>query len=239
MSNTKKGETRKHEDIICYECNKSGHFKSDCPRLKNKAQIKKKKAMLATWEDNDESSSDGWTQEEVAQLALMAIEEEEDNVEVSSYELIVTMKIYSSIISFLNKKVKCLTIENKQLLTKTTFTLINEDKKKIGILEKEKESLKIEVDSVKKTFSNFSNSSDKLEKLLGMQRCVLDKAGLGYDEMNNVKHYQNFFERKKNIEKDKLEKEVNKKKMPMFILITGKEMDIFQHLVFTRNFFVV
>ncbi|GAV87216.1 UBN2 domain-containing protein [Cephalotus follicularis] len=81
--------------------------------------------------------------------------------------------------------------------------------KKIEILEKENECLKIEVDALKKTFSNFSNSSEKLEKLLGMQRCVFDKVGLGYDEMNNVKHYQNFLDRKRKIEK---EKEIIKKK---------------------------
>ncbi|GAV68046.1 zf-CCHC domain-containing protein, partial [Cephalotus follicularis] len=54
--------------------------------------------------------------------------------------------------------------------------------------------------------SKFSNSSEKLENLLGMQRCVFDKAGLGYEEMNNVKPYQNFFERKERTEKEKVEK---------------------------------
>ncbi|GAV61656.1 zf-CCHC domain-containing protein [Cephalotus follicularis] len=167
-SNPQKGEISKHEDIICYECNKLGHFKSDCPRLKKKEQIKKKKVMLATWEVNNESSSDGKTQEEVAQLALMVIKEEEDNVEVSYDELIVIVEKYRSIISSLKKKVKCSTIYNNQLLKMTTSTLINEDKskkEKIDILEKENEGLKIEVNALKKTFSKFSNSSKKLETL--------------------------------------------------------------------------
>ncbi|GAV89628.1 hypothetical protein CFOL_v3_33043 [Cephalotus follicularis] len=60
----------------------------------------------------------------------------------------------------------------------------------------ENEKLKIEIDALKKTFSKFSNSSDKLDKLLGLQRCMFDKAGLGYDEMKNVKHFQNFFIKK-------------------------------------------
>ncbi|GAV80652.1 zf-CCHC domain-containing protein/DUF4219 domain-containing protein/UBN2 domain-containing protein, partial [Cephalotus follicularis] len=47
-NNTKKGEPSKIEEIICYECNKPGHYKSDCPRLKKKEQVKKKKAMIAT-----------------------------------------------------------------------------------------------------------------------------------------------------------------------------------------------
>ncbi|GAV61636.1 zf-CCHC domain-containing protein, partial [Cephalotus follicularis] len=56
--NTQKGESSKIEEIICYECNKPGHYKSDCPRVKKKDQFKKKKAMLATWDDSDELSSD-------------------------------------------------------------------------------------------------------------------------------------------------------------------------------------
>ncbi|GAV74122.1 zf-CCHC domain-containing protein/DUF4219 domain-containing protein/UBN2 domain-containing protein, partial [Cephalotus follicularis] len=44
-----KGESSKLEEIICYECNKPGHYKSDCPRLKKKDLVKKKnKAMIAT-----------------------------------------------------------------------------------------------------------------------------------------------------------------------------------------------
>ncbi|GAV78170.1 UBN2 domain-containing protein, partial [Cephalotus follicularis] len=57
------------------------------PRLKKKEQVKKKKAMIATWEDSDDSSSDEEANEEVAQLALMAIEEEEDCDEVTYDEL--------------------------------------------------------------------------------------------------------------------------------------------------------
>ncbi|GAV56881.1 hypothetical protein CFOL_v3_00422, partial [Cephalotus follicularis] len=43
--------------------------------------------MLATWDDSDESSLDEDSHEEVAQLALMAIEEEEeeDNDETQWY----------------------------------------------------------------------------------------------------------------------------------------------------------
>ncbi|GAV73816.1 hypothetical protein CFOL_v3_17299 [Cephalotus follicularis] len=60
----------------------------------------------------------------------------------------------------------------------------------------ENEKLKIEIDALKKSFSTFSNSSAKLDNLLGLQRCVFDKAGLGYEQMKNVKHYNNFFVKK-------------------------------------------
>ncbi|GAV87720.1 hypothetical protein CFOL_v3_31146 [Cephalotus follicularis] len=162
--------------------------------------------MLATWDDSDESNSDEEYPEEVAQLALMAIEEEEEeNDEVTYDELILIVEKYSSIISDLKKKVKILNVENNDLKKANNMLILNnKDEKEIEILEKENECLKIEVDALKKTFSNFYNSSEKLEKLLGMQRCVFDKAGLGYDEMNNVKHYQNFFERKRKIKKEKV-----------------------------------
>ncbi|GAV67461.1 zf-CCHC domain-containing protein/UBN2 domain-containing protein [Cephalotus follicularis] len=57
------GESSKKEEVVCYECNKPGHYKSDCPQLKKKEFTKKKKAMVATWDDCDESSSDEDTRE--------------------------------------------------------------------------------------------------------------------------------------------------------------------------------
>ena len=48
-----KGEYSKEKDkdqpLICYECKKPGHFKSECPQLKKDPKKYKKKAMMATW----------------------------------------------------------------------------------------------------------------------------------------------------------------------------------------------
>ncbi|GAV78175.1 zf-CCHC domain-containing protein [Cephalotus follicularis] len=44
--NTQKGESSKIEEIICYECNKPGHYKSDCPRLKKRSSLRKRKLCL-------------------------------------------------------------------------------------------------------------------------------------------------------------------------------------------------
>ncbi|GAV78628.1 hypothetical protein CFOL_v3_22093 [Cephalotus follicularis] len=56
-------ESSKKEEPICYECKKLSHFKKECPSLKKKEKFmkehsKKKKAMVATWDDSDLSSSE-------------------------------------------------------------------------------------------------------------------------------------------------------------------------------------
>ncbi|GAV62313.1 LOW QUALITY PROTEIN: zf-CCHC domain-containing protein/UBN2 domain-containing protein, partial [Cephalotus follicularis] len=77
-------ESSKREEPTCYECKKPGHFKNECPNLKkkerfNKEQFKKKKAMVATWSDSDPSTSKEESDKEVAHIAYMAIEDEEEN----------------------------------------------------------------------------------------------------------------------------------------------------------------
>ncbi|KAH9679831.1 hypothetical protein KPL71_026290 [Citrus sinensis] len=64
-----KNHREKKEAITCYECKKPGHIRSECPLI-NKL---KKKAMVATWDDSEEESSDEEGLQEVSNLALMAI----------------------------------------------------------------------------------------------------------------------------------------------------------------------
>ncbi|GAV90348.1 DUF4219 domain-containing protein, partial [Cephalotus follicularis] len=78
-------ESSKREEPTSYECKKPSHFKNECPNLKKKEQLKKKnecsnkkKAMVATWSDSDPSSSEEESDEEVAHIAYMAIEDEEE-----------------------------------------------------------------------------------------------------------------------------------------------------------------
>ncbi|GAV56620.1 hypothetical protein CFOL_v3_00162 [Cephalotus follicularis] len=88
------------------------------------------------------------------------------------------------------------TLKDKNIFYINEIDILNVSSKlSIDSLE-ENEKLKIEIDVLKKSFSIFSNSSVKLENLLGLQRCVFDKAGLGYDQMKNVKHFNNFFVKK-------------------------------------------
>ncbi|GAV76430.1 UBN2 domain-containing protein, partial [Cephalotus follicularis] len=48
----------------------------DCPKLKKKKD--KKKAMITTWSDIDDSSSDEDENEEIANIAFMAMEDENE-----------------------------------------------------------------------------------------------------------------------------------------------------------------
>ncbi|KAH9705040.1 hypothetical protein KPL70_011720 [Citrus sinensis] len=74
-----KNQKEKKEVIICYECKKPDHIRSECPLL-NKL---KKKAMVATWDDSDEDSSDEEESQEVSNPTLMAIGDDDDLNEVS------------------------------------------------------------------------------------------------------------------------------------------------------------
>ena len=57
----------------------------------------------------------------------------------------------------------------------------------------ENENLKDKVEDLTNSLTKFTNGRDNLDKLLGMQRCVSDKAGLGYNQVDNQKDYKSFF----------------------------------------------
>ncbi|GAV70657.1 hypothetical protein CFOL_v3_14155 [Cephalotus follicularis] len=175
--------------------------------------------MVATWSDSDPSTSEEESGEEVAHIAYMAIEDEEDEVNFSFDELqnayeklyieyenvcLKNKSLKKSAIS-MSKEIDDLKNENSKhlneiesLKVKNSFyvneiDILNVSSKLSNDFMEENEKLKIEIDALKKSFSTFSNSSTKLENLLGLQRCVFDKAGLGFEELKNVKHFNNFF----------------------------------------------
>ncbi|XP_058756052.1 uncharacterized protein LOC131629265 [Vicia villosa] len=64
----------RNREVICYECNEPGHYKSDCPKLQKEKPKKnfnkeKKKSMMATWDDSE--SSEVESEDECANIALM------------------------------------------------------------------------------------------------------------------------------------------------------------------------
>ncbi|XVF12466.1 hypothetical protein REPUB_Repub08aG0121000 [Reevesia pubescens] len=50
----------KQRQVVCYGCKQSGHYKYECPKLKDEKgkgfkEKKHKKAMVATWSDSNSS----------------------------------------------------------------------------------------------------------------------------------------------------------------------------------------
>ncbi|GAV74454.1 LOW QUALITY PROTEIN: zf-CCHC domain-containing protein/UBN2 domain-containing protein [Cephalotus follicularis] len=190
----------KREEPTCYECKKPGHFKNMCPNLKkkkNSTKSKKKKAFVATWDDIDPSSSKKESDEEVANIAVMAIEEEdEDEVNFTFDEL---QNDYENLfneyknVCIKNKSLKKDVCSIKNSYYMNEIDVLNVSSKLSIDFKEEYDKLKLEIGALKKTFSKFSNSTDKFDNLLGLQMCVFDKVGLGYEEMNSVKHFNNFF----------------------------------------------
>ncbi|GAV69482.1 hypothetical protein CFOL_v3_12983 [Cephalotus follicularis] len=127
-------------------------------------------------------------------MAIDDLDEDEDENEVS--ELLELLEQFSLENASLKKTIKAINKENVSLKLEIECLSNKSLDDEIISLEKENETLKLEVDALKKTFPKFSNSSEKLDNLLGLQRCVFNKAGLGYDEMNNVKHCQKYLEKK-------------------------------------------
>ena len=58
---------------------KPGHMKADCPKLKKRSfpNRRKKKNLLATWEDEDSSDSTDRSDAEVANICLMANDDQQ------------------------------------------------------------------------------------------------------------------------------------------------------------------
>ena len=72
-------EHPKPSEVVCYECNKSGHYKSECSQRKQG----RKKAMMATWDDSDSSDSES-DKDECANVCFMTIHDEVTNSDLNS-----------------------------------------------------------------------------------------------------------------------------------------------------------
>ena len=76
-NNTNKKETSKEIEKkmpMCFECNKLGHLRAECPQP-SKEHKRKKKALMVAWGDSEDSSLDD-EQKESANICFMAREDE-------------------------------------------------------------------------------------------------------------------------------------------------------------------
>ncbi|XP_074575270.1 uncharacterized protein LOC141831762 [Curcuma longa] len=195
-------------DVVCYECHKRGHVKNDCPEVKKQEDKlkKKKKALKATWDDSSSSSSEEEVEKKTRHVALMALsnvessesegsQDEDSSSESSSSDDEVTSpkleKMYATIACLTNalskskSKIKRLQNELKMIEHENTsscdYCLHHESSHtSVHELENENASLKMQVDDLRKALEKFTSSSKYLDMILGAQRAVYNKAGLGY-----------------------------------------------------------
>jgi hypothetical protein len=60
-------------------------------------------------------------------------------------------------------------------------------------LQKENNLLKTKVSNIEKDITNFIKSTKTFENILGSQKCIFDKAGLGFESYKKQKLYKDFF----------------------------------------------
>ena len=151
FKNNKKESQGSSPNFKCYGCGEFRHVKADCPNSKKSEEKKgkkyfKKKAYIA-WEDNASSSSNSSDSDnEKANLCLMANHDDSDS-EVNStciendYDDFQQLLVKSSKLDITHKKLKS---DFKDLQSKFEKSLKKEEflKNKISILEnKEKETI--------------------------------------------------------------------------------------------------
>ncbi|PKA63479.1 hypothetical protein AXF42_Ash005374 [Apostasia shenzhenica] len=168
----------KEDDVICYKCNKPGHIKSNCPLLKPR-KSKKKKALVATWSDSDESSSSD--DKEVVNLCLMA------DVDINSVnELPLTYdELEENLVDLIHGYEK---LKNRYFFLKNTHSscdsLCKELKKKINDLTLKNNDLSMVVTKVSK-----KNEMLKSKNIMLEPRCMLRVNNTSY--VRNRKHVRN------------------------------------------------
>ncbi|KAL5560474.1 hypothetical protein UlMin_036685 [Ulmus minor] len=202
-------EKPKRSEMICYECNKLGHIKPDCPQLKHM----KKKAMVATWDDDDSSDSESENDEQ-ANVCFMTIQDEVNHFESNSPnfsfdELLDAFKELHSEFEIVVSKNKFLKDKNSSLLNEFSALKEKLDNKENCVscenIQKENEFLKqkikgfenskiecLEVDFLKKKvldyekiIFNFTKGKQIFEQMLGKQVAIFNKCGLGFNSKND------------------------------------------------------
>jgi hypothetical protein len=136
--------------------------------LKNKV-FKKKVTSLSNELDDFKSKN------EILEKQIISLNDKNLSLEKE----IIKLKIESQ--SFI-EKMKAKDVETSSQIAYDSNLLLNENKE-----------LKLKVENLNKILTNFTNGKKNLDNLLGSQRCVFDKAGIGYNPKIKEKHYQKFF----------------------------------------------
>ena len=189
---------------VCFECKKPGHFKADCPDLKDKKKPdKRRKGLMVSWDDLDLSSSEEEQEDhqETANLCLMGSTDSDSDFSesevtdtsdiLSAYnELLHNSSILANEYRALKKKYKHLKNEHNNLLSEFEIKSSSDSSENLDeCLEHsskvtcEAPKLKLEVTYLKDTVSKLVGGSEKLNLILShvnLSRTPYDKSGLGY-----------------------------------------------------------
>ena len=192
------GDTEKWEekrDLVCFKCKKLGHMKYDCPLYKSEAKRRKKKAMMATWSESEESFEEE-NGKEVANMYFMVIDElDEVNFNLSDEDI-------HDVFEELYKDFEKLSLENIYLKKKIQqlekeFGEVKENFSNVEIskthLEKENEILRKKNEWLTSSISIFSYGQKYFKMILASQKCVFDKQWLGFKSSKNQKYLKNYF----------------------------------------------
>ncbi|XP_059650681.1 uncharacterized protein LOC132296500 [Cornus florida] len=225
----KKGESSneqsKRDTSACFRCGKSGHFKADCHVYKE--EKKKRRAMQANWEDGDSNGSESDIKKAI--LFLMANRDEVNSnynssskCEMSYDDLVDAfnglLDDFKELHDELGKMVKkCASQRREKLIIESKFqTLLNENKclkKECTLLKEtgspelisENASLKLIIEDQIDGLAKFTQGTKNLKLMLGAQRSVFYKNGLGYDPFDKKacllkkrKPLANYFVKSKN-----------------------------------------
>ena len=156
--------------------------------------------MKATWDDESESESDEEAQEEIAKMCFMAFENEVnslDNDDLLEDEFD-EKPSYNELLDDFNDlymKFEKLALKNNAL-KKKIFSLTKELQDSL----EEKKKLTCEtccnlkkVNDLTKIVHNLTNGKKNFDLMLGKQKCVFDKGGIGYKPFLKTKYLKNYF----------------------------------------------
>ncbi|XP_020209494.1 uncharacterized protein LOC109794455 [Cajanus cajan] len=183
---------REKAQPLCYDCKKPGNYKTECPELEKEKEkekekkklipYKRKKAMMATWEDLDTTSSEG---DEEANIYLMEDidSSKSDNEGVIESEFKILEHAYNQLLSNSAKISTAYKDQKKRSLEllKENLLLKNENAKLLSTSE-EVIKLNKEIDLLKSDLSKFTLGTKNLELLLKHSRSGNDRTRLGYVE---------------------------------------------------------
>ncbi|XP_030505326.2 uncharacterized protein LOC115720314 [Cannabis sativa] len=126
--------SRKDDQIICYECKKPSHMKTDCPLRKRS----RRRAMMATWSESEKESSED-EQHEIANTCFMTIDDKVSNPNhTSDFESESDDDALDMSYDELSKSFNDLFVDFEKLLAKNST-----QRKKISLLLEEVEALKV------------------------------------------------------------------------------------------------